>query len=99
MERTVALLLGIAAWLGVAVASVLVVNAWSDENQIVAFIPIAAAVGLAWLVGYGVTRLTAPRNVIGLLGFLHAKRPYQRVRVQTYAAANARKERHYGEAR
>ena len=55
MERALALLLGIAAWTGVAVVSVLVVNAWQDENQILAFLPIAAAVGVAWLIGEWVT--------------------------------------------
>jgi len=55
MERAIALLLGIAAWTGVAVVAVLVVNAWQDENQILAFLPIAAAVVVAWLVGEWVT--------------------------------------------
>jgi len=55
MERAIALLLGIAAWTGVAVTAVLVVNAWQDENQILAFLPIAAAVVLAWGVGEWVT--------------------------------------------
>jgi hypothetical protein len=56
MERTIALALGLAAWLGVAVVSVLVVNAWQDENQILAFLPIAAAVVVAWGVGEWVTQ-------------------------------------------
>jgi high-affinity Fe2+/Pb2+ permease len=55
MERAIALLLGIAAWTGVAVVAVLVVNAWQDENQILAFLPIAAAVVLAWGIGEVVT--------------------------------------------
>ena len=55
MERAIALALGVAAWTGVAVVSVLVVNAWQDENQILAFLPIAAAVVLAWGVGEWVT--------------------------------------------
>jgi hypothetical protein len=63
MERTIALALGIAAWLGVAVVSVLVVNAWQDENQILAFLPIAAAVVIAWGVGEWVTdRVFVPRH-------------------------------------
>ena len=49
------LLLGVLAWLGVAIISVLVVNAWSDENQIVVFLPIVAAVVVAWLIGEWVT--------------------------------------------
>ena len=55
MERAIALLLGIAAWTGVAVVAVLVVNAWQDENQILAFLPIAAAVVLSWGIGEVVT--------------------------------------------
>src|SRR3990172_11064423 len=60
-ERVVALAVGLAAWLGVAIVSVLVVNAWNDENQVLAFIPIAASVVVAWAVGEWVTdRLFGP---------------------------------------
>jgi high-affinity Fe2+/Pb2+ permease len=55
MDRVALLLLGVGAWLGVAVIAVVVVNAWQDENQIVAFLPIAAAVVLAWGIGEWVT--------------------------------------------
>jgi hypothetical protein len=55
MERGIALLLGVLAWLGVAIVAVLVVNAWADDNQVVAFFPIAAAVAVAWLIGEWVT--------------------------------------------
>ena len=55
LERGVALVLGVMAWLGVAVVAVLVVNAWGDDNQVVAFIPIGAAVAVAWLIGELVT--------------------------------------------
>ena len=55
MERGVALLLGVLAWTGVAAVAVLVVNAWEDENQILAFIPIAVAVVVAWAIGEVVT--------------------------------------------
>jgi len=55
MERIVALLLGIAAWAGVAGIAVLSVNAWSDDNQVLAFFPIVAAVAVAWLIGEWVT--------------------------------------------
>ncbi|MEX2160103.1 MAG: hypothetical protein WEB04_11940 [Dehalococcoidia bacterium] len=55
MDRLVLLLLGVLAWLGVAVIAVLVVNAWEDENQILAFLPIAAAVIVAWGIGEYVT--------------------------------------------
>ena len=55
MERLVLLLLGILAWLGVAIVAVLVVNAWQDENQVVIFLPIAVAVVVAWAIGEYVT--------------------------------------------
>ena len=53
--KLVVLLLGMAAWLGVAIVAVLVVNAWSNDNQILAFLPIAGAVAIAWLIGEWVT--------------------------------------------
>src|SRR3990172_780432 len=60
-ERLVALAAGLAAWLGVAIVSVLVVNAWSDENQVLAFIPIAASVVVARAVGgWGTDPLVPP---------------------------------------
>lgn len=65
MERIIALLVGIAAWAGVAGVAVLVVNAWSDDNQVAAFFPIAAAVFVAWLIGEWVTErvfLAAPEE-------------------------------------
>ena len=46
---------GVLAWLGVAIIAVLVVNAWQDENLVLAFFPIAAAVVVAWLIGEWVT--------------------------------------------
>jgi membrane protein implicated in regulation of membrane protease activity len=46
---------GVLAWLGVAIIAVLVVNAWSDGNLVLAFFPIAAAVVVAWLIGEWVT--------------------------------------------
>jgi len=55
MERLLLLLLGVLAWLGVAIVAVLVVNAWRDENQVVIFLPIAAAVVVAWAIGEYVT--------------------------------------------
>jgi flagellar biosynthesis protein FliQ len=55
MERLIALLVGILAWAAVAGIAVSVVNAWSDENQILAFLPIAAAVVVAWAIGEVVT--------------------------------------------
>jgi hypothetical protein len=55
LDRTLALVLGVAAWLGVAAIAVAVVNAWQDENQIIAFFPILAAVVAAWAIGEVVT--------------------------------------------
>ncbi len=55
MERIVALALGVAAWAGVGVVAILSVNAWSDDNQVLAFLPIAGAVAIAWLIGEWVT--------------------------------------------
>lgn len=61
MDRLVALLVGILAWAAVAGVAVSVVNAWSDANQILAFLPIAAAVIVAWAIGEVVTeRVFAP---------------------------------------
>ena len=50
-----ALLVGVLAWAAVAGIAVSVVNVWSDENQILAFLPIAAAVVVAWAIGEVVT--------------------------------------------
>ena len=55
MERFIALFVGVLAWAAVAGIAVSVVNAWSDENQILAFLPIAAAVIVAWAIGEVVT--------------------------------------------
>ncbi len=55
MERFIALLVGVLAWAAVAGIAVAVVNAWQDENQILAFLPIAGAVVVAWAIGEVVT--------------------------------------------
>lgn len=55
MDKATALAMGIAAWFGVAAVAVLVVNAWQDENQVLAFLPVLAAVVVAWGVGEVVT--------------------------------------------
>jgi len=60
MERIAALVLGVLAWTGVAVIAVVVVNAWGDDNQVLAILPIAAAVAGAWLVGELVTERVFP---------------------------------------
>ncbi len=48
MERFIALLVGVLAWAAVAGVALSVVNAWQDEDQILAFLPIAGAVIVAW---------------------------------------------------
>lgn len=55
MVRLVLLLVGVLAWIGVAGTAVLVVNAWQEDNQVLAFIPIAGAVIIAWVIGEYVT--------------------------------------------
>ena len=65
MERAVALIVGVLAWGAVAGVAVSVVNAWQDENQILAFVPIAVAVAVAWAVGEIVTdRVFAPHEEV-----------------------------------
>ncbi|MEX0785398.1 MAG: hypothetical protein WD939_02065 [Dehalococcoidia bacterium] len=55
MERWIALAVGVAAWTLVAGVAVLIVNAWADDQQVLAFFPIAAAVFVAALIGEVVT--------------------------------------------
>lgn len=55
MERTAALLFGILAWAAVGGVAISAVHAWSDDNQVLAFVPIAAAVLVAWVIGEVVT--------------------------------------------
>ena len=55
MKRTVALLAGIAAWAGVASVAILVVFNIGDRNQMLMFLPILAAVAVAWAIGELVT--------------------------------------------
>jgi len=56
--KLLALTAGILAWVGVAAVALLVVNYWQDENQVLAFIPILAAVVAAWGIGEAVTHRT-----------------------------------------
>jgi len=55
MVKQLALITGVLAWVGVAAVAVLVVNAWQDDNQVLAFLPILAAVVVAWAIGEVVT--------------------------------------------
>ena len=52
----IAFLAGVLAWAGVAAVAVLVVHYWGDDNQVLAFIPILAAVVAAWAIGELVTQ-------------------------------------------
>jgi uncharacterized membrane protein len=55
MNQAIALTGGILAWAGVALVALLSVHFWSDDNQILAFIPILVAVVVAWAIGEVVT--------------------------------------------
>ncbi len=55
MSKLVAVLIGAAAWAGVAAVSVLVVFNIGDKNQVLMFLPILAAVVAAWGIGELVT--------------------------------------------
>lgn len=55
MNKAVALMAGVLAWAGVAALSVFVVELWQDDNQVLAFLPILAAVVVAWAIGEAVT--------------------------------------------
>jgi hypothetical protein len=55
MTRLVAVFLGVAAWAAVAGISVAIAFNIGDKNQVLMFLPIVAAVVLAWGVGEVVT--------------------------------------------
>ncbi len=55
MEKLTALALGIIAWVAVGVLAVLIVFNLGDKNQVLMFLPIAAAVVAAWGIGEAVT--------------------------------------------
>lgn len=55
MATVTALALGMAAWAGVAALSVLIVFNMGDKNQVLMFLPILAAVVIAWAIGEAVT--------------------------------------------
>jgi len=61
--RLLVLIAGILAWVGVGAVALLVVNYWQDDNQVLAFLPILAAVVAAWAIGEAVThRVFAPER-------------------------------------
>ena len=55
MNKSVALLAGVLAWAGVAAVAIFVVHFFGDDNQVLAFLPILAAVVAAWAIGEIVT--------------------------------------------
>jgi high-affinity Fe2+/Pb2+ permease len=62
MNRVLLLLLGIAAWAGVALTAVLITFNIGEKNQILMFLPILAAVVVAWGVGEVVTERVFNRD-------------------------------------
>jgi uncharacterized membrane protein len=55
MTKLTALVLGMAAWAGVAALSVIIAFNMGDKNQVLMFLPILAAVVVAWAIGEVVT--------------------------------------------
>ena len=62
MNRVLLLLLGVAAWAGVALTAVLITFNIGDKNQILMFLPILAAVVVAWAIGEVVTERVFNRD-------------------------------------
>jgi len=62
MNRVLLLLMGVAAWAGVALTAVLITFNIGDKNQILMFLPILAAVVVAWAIGEVVTELVFNRD-------------------------------------
>jgi hypothetical protein len=55
MNKVLALVWGVAAWAAVAVVAVLIVFNMGGKNQVFMFLPILAAVAVAWVIGELVT--------------------------------------------
>ena len=62
MNRVLLLLLGVAAWAGVALTAVLITFNIGEKNQILMFLPILGAVVVAWAVGEMVTERVFNRD-------------------------------------
>jgi len=62
MNRVLLLLLGVAAWAGVALTAVLITFNIGEKNQILMFLPILAAVAVAWGIGEVVTERVFNRD-------------------------------------
>ena len=55
MTKVAALSLGIGAWAAVAALAILITFNVGDKNQVLMFLPILAAVAVAWAIGEAVT--------------------------------------------
>jgi len=66
MNKIVLLLMGVAAWVAVAVAAVLITFNIGDKNQILMFLPILAVVVAAWAIGELVTERVFNRDEEGV---------------------------------
>lgn len=55
MTKLTAIVLGIAAWAGVAALAVVIAFNMGDKNQVLMFLPILAGVLVAWGIGEAVT--------------------------------------------
>jgi hypothetical protein len=62
MDRILLLLVGFAAWAGVALTAVLITFNIGDKNQILMFLPILGAVVVAWAIGEVVTERVFNRD-------------------------------------
>ena len=62
MDRVLLLLMGVGAWAGVALTAVLITFNIGERNQILMFLPILAAVVVAWGIGEVVTERVFNRD-------------------------------------
>ena len=62
MNRFLLLMIGVAAWAGVALTAVLITFNIGEKNQILMFLPILAAVVVAWAIGEMVTERVFNRD-------------------------------------
>ena len=62
MNRVLLLLVGIAAWAGVALTAVLITFNIGEKNQMLMFLPILAVVLVAWAIGEVVTERVFNRD-------------------------------------
>ena len=62
MNRFLLLMIGVAAWAGVALTAVLITFNIGEKNQILMFLPILGAVVVAWAIGEMVTERVFNRD-------------------------------------